>query len=101
MSFLNPGLFGALVAAVTLPLLIHLLNKSFPRFYRFPSIQLIKETMARRSRLYRWRHWILLLLRTTFLALLLLAFLRPVLKRLGSIRRRGEDATCLSFWTTR
>ena len=40
--------------------------------------------MARRSKLHRWRHWILLLLRTVFLLLLLLAFLQPVLKRFGS-----------------
>ena len=83
MSFLSPAIFGLLIGAVTLPLIIHLLNKSFPRFFRFPSIQLIKETMAQRSRLYRWRHWILLLLRTAFLALLLIAFLRPVLRKFG------------------
>jgi len=84
MSFLSPGLFGVLIGAVTLPLIIHLLNKSFPRFFRFPSIRLIQETMAQRSRLYRWRHWILLLLRTAFLALLLTAFLRPTLKKFGA-----------------
>ena len=84
VSFASAGLFGVLAAALALPLVIHLLNKSFPRFLRFPSIELIKRTMARRSRLYRWRHLILLLLRTAFLALLLLAFLRPVLKRFGA-----------------
>ncbi|MGO8678983.1 MAG: BatA domain-containing protein [Limisphaerales bacterium] len=84
VSFASAGLFGVLAAALALPLVIHLLNKSFPRFLRFPSIELIKRTMARRSRLYRWRHLILLLLRTAFLALLLLAFLRPVLKRFGT-----------------
>ena len=40
--------------------------------------------MARRSKVHRWRHWILLLLRTVFLLLLLLAFLQPVLKRFGA-----------------
>lgn len=84
VSFASLGLFGVLAAALALPLLIHLLNKSFPRFLRFPSIELIKRTMAGRSRLYRWRHLILLLLRTAFLALLLAAFLRPVLKRFGA-----------------
>ncbi|MGA2659821.1 MAG: BatA and WFA domain-containing protein, partial [Verrucomicrobiota bacterium] len=77
-------MFGVLAAALVLPLVIHLLNKSIPRFLRFPSIELIKQTMARRSKLYRWRHLILLLLRTAFLGLLLLAFLRPVLKRFGA-----------------
>jgi hypothetical protein len=84
MSFLNPTLLGLLLPLLALPLMVHLLNKGFPRYLRFPSIELIKETMAQRSKLHRWRHWILLLLRTAFLALLLLAFLLPVLRRFGA-----------------
>jgi len=95
MSFLSPGLFGVLVGALALPLIIHLLNKSFPRFFPFPSIQLIRDTMAKRSRLHRWRHWILLCLRTLFLALLLITFLRPVLARLGSDPAAAKARTVL------
>jgi hypothetical protein len=84
MSFLSPALFALLIPLAGLPLLLHLLNKGFPRHFPFPSIKLIKETMARRSKLHRWRHWILLLLRTVFLLLLLLAFLQPVLNRIGA-----------------
>ena len=83
MSFLSPTLFAVLIPLVGLPVLLHLLNKGFPRYFKFPSIELIKETMARRSKLHRWRHWILMLLRMVFLLLLLLAFLQPVLKRFG------------------
>lgn len=83
MSFLSPTLFAILVPLAALPLVLHLLNKGFPRHFPFPSIKLIKETMVRRSKLHRWRHWILLLLRTVFLLLLLLAFLQPVLSRIG------------------
>jgi hypothetical protein len=84
MSFLSPTLFAVLIPLVGLPLVLHLLNKGFPRHFKFPSIELIKETMARRSKLHQWRHWILLLLRTVFLLLLLFAFLQPVLKRFGA-----------------
>lgn len=84
MSFLSPALLGFLIPLVGLPLFLHLLNKGFPKHFKFPSIELIKETMARRSKIYQWRHWLLLLLRTVFLLLLLLAFLQPVLKRLGA-----------------
>jgi len=84
MSFLTPTLFGFLIPLAMLPLILHLLNKGFPQHFKFPSIELIKETMARRSKVYQWRHWILLLLRTIFLLLLLLAFLQPVLKRFGA-----------------
>lgn len=84
MSFLSPTLFAILIPLVGLPLVLHLLNKGFPRHFKFPSIELIKETMARRSKLHRWRHWILLLLRTVFLLFLLFAFLQPVLRRFGA-----------------
>jgi len=84
MSFLSPALFAFLAPLAALPLVIHLLNKGFPRHFKFPSIELIKQTMAQRSKLHRWRHWILLLLRTVFLVLLLLAFLRPIWKRFGA-----------------
>jgi len=84
MSFLSPALFAALVPLAALPLVIHLLNKGFPRHFKFPSVELIKQTMAQRSKLHRWRHWILLCLRTVFLGLLLLAFLQPVWKKFGA-----------------
>lgn len=84
MSFLAPTLLLALAPLLALPLLIHLLNKRFPKHFKFPTIELIKETMARRAKLHRWRHWILLALRTAFLILLLIAFMRPVLRRFGT-----------------
>jgi hypothetical protein len=84
MSLLNPGMLGWLLPLVALPLVIHILSKGFPRIFEFPSISLIRETLAQRSRLHRWRHWILLLLRTAFLALLLLAFLEPVIRKFGA-----------------
>ena len=84
MSFLTPALFAVLIPLAALPLVLHLLNRGFPRHFKFPSVELIKETLARRSKIHRWRHWILLLLRTIFLLLLLFAFLQPVLKRFGT-----------------
>lgn len=84
MSFLTPTLFAILIPLAALPLVLHLLNKGFPRHFKFPAIELIKATMARRSKLHQWRHWVLLLLRTIFLLLLLLAFLQPVLRQFGA-----------------
>src|ERR1700753_4106734 len=84
MSFLNSALLPGLVLLVGLPLLIHLLNLQFPRLFEFSSIKHIRETIAQRSRIFRWRHLLLLLLRTAFLALLLLAFLKPLLRRFDS-----------------
>ena len=84
LGFLNTTLLSALLPLLALPLAIHLLNRHFPQLFRFSTIERIKATMARRSRLHRWRHLILLLLRTLMLLLLLLAFLKPVAPRFGS-----------------
>ena len=84
MTFLNSALLPALALVVGVPLLIHLLNLRFPRLFEFPSVKHIRESIAQRSRIFRWRHLILLLLRTAFLALLLFAFLKPLVRRFGS-----------------
>ena len=81
---LNSALLPGLVLLAGLPLLIHLLNLQFPRLFEFSSVKHIRETIAQRSRLFRWRHLLLLLLRTLFLILLLLAFLKPLIPRFGS-----------------
>src|SRR3954447_3962627 len=84
MSFLNSALLPGLVLLVGLPLVIHLLNLRFPRLFEFSSVKHIRETIAQRSRIFRWRHLILLALRTLFIIALLLAFLKPVLPKFGS-----------------
>ncbi len=84
MSFLNASLLPALIALLGLPLLIHLLNLRFPKLFEFSAVRHLRQTMAQRSRIYRWRHLILLILRTAFVLALLLAFLRPLLPRFGA-----------------
>lgn len=89
MSFLNATLLASLLPLAFAPLVIHLLNKRFPRIFHFSSVRNIRETVARSSRLFRWRHWILLLVRTLALVALLLVFLRPFLDRFGAVARRA------------
>ena len=71
--FLYPAfLFG--LAAASLPILIHLLNRRRLKRIRFPALRFILLSQKRISRSYRLRHWLLLALRTlavVFLALLL------------------------------
>ena len=95
MSFLNPALFPALVALAGVPLLIHLLNLKFPTYFQFPSVKHLRDTVARRSKLFRWRHLVLLALRTLFVLALLFAFLRPVLPRFGSNAGAKSDRTVI------
>ncbi len=84
MNFLNATLISVLIPLLALPMVIHLLNRKFPKLFAFSSIKNIRETVARRSKLFKFRHWILLLLRTAFLVLLLLAFLKPAIPKFGS-----------------
>jgi len=83
MHFLNWSFLAGLLPLLGLPLLIHLLNKRFPQRFQFPSVERLKKTAAERSRIYRMRHLIMMLVRTLFLLLLLLVFLRPFIERFG------------------
>jgi hypothetical protein len=84
-----------LIALAGLPLVIHILNKRFPRLFEFPTIKHLRETVAQRSRLFRWRHLILLALATLFIIALLLAFLKPVLPKFGSSAAKKINRTVL------
>ncbi len=95
MSFLNSALLPGLALLVGLPLLIHLLNLRFPRLFEFSSVKHIRETIAQRSRIFRWRHLVLLALRTLFVLLLLLAFLKPLLPRFGSASDKQSGRSVL------
>lgn len=84
MSFLNSAFLFWLLPLLALPLLIHLLNKKFPQKVFFPNVDHVRRAMAQRSKLLRWRHLILTLIRTVAVLLLLLAFLQPIRHLFGS-----------------
>lgn len=90
MNFLNPGMIGFLAPLLALPLFIHLFNRRFPHAIRFPDLERIRKSLAERSKLMRWRHLLMTLLRTLAVLLGLLAFLKPVLPRFGSDGGEGE-----------
>lgn len=81
MGFLNTALLPLLLPLLAVPVVIHLLNKRFPRRFEFPSVRHLLKAAAERSRIYRWRHRILSAVRTLFVLLLLLAFLVPLVSR--------------------
>jgi hypothetical protein len=89
MQFLNPGLWLALLPLVAAPVIIHFLNKRFPQRFLFPTVEHLARSAAERSRIHRWRHRILAILRTLFLLALLLAFLLPVLRRFDPAEDTG------------
>lgn len=95
MNFLNGGLLAALAPLLALPLLIHLFNRRFPNTIPFPDIERIRRSISERSRLAKWRHWLMTLLRTLLIACALFAFLKPVVPEFGSESGSGESRRVL------
>lgn len=78
-SVLNPSLLPWL-AAISIPVLLHLLTRRTRRRVDLPTVRFLQRSLARQSRLFRWRHLVLLLLRALAVAALVTAFTRPVLR---------------------
>src|SRR5438094_1495616 len=80
MSFLAP-LFLVGLAALAVPVLVHLIQRERKRVVEFPSLMFVRRIPYQSVRRRRIRHWALLLLRVAAVALLVLAFARPFFKR--------------------
>jgi hypothetical protein len=80
MSFLAPLFFVAL-AALAIPVLIHLIQREKKQVVRFPSLMFIQRVPYKSVRRRRIHNWFLLIVRLTALALLVFAFSRPFLQR--------------------
>lgn len=78
MSFLN-GLLAFGAAAATLPLVIHLLNRSRFRTLPWGAMQLLETAVRVNHRRIQLEQWLLLLVRCAIPALLALCLARPVL----------------------
>ena len=78
LVFTNP-LIGLGVLGLGVPVFIHLLTRRTPRRIVFPMVKFLRRSQASQSRLFRLRHWLMLLVRTALILLVLLAFLKPVL----------------------
>ena len=78
MSFLYP-LFLAGLAAVAVPILLHLFRRKTEVVVDFPAVRLLHKAPVEQQRRRRLREVILLALRVTALVLLALAFARPYL----------------------
>lgn len=76
MSFLTPFFFVGL-AAVLVPVLIHLVRRARAPRVEFPSLMFVRQVPQRTIRRRRLHNLLLLLLRCLALAALVLAFVRP------------------------
>ena len=76
MTFLNPLLLAGL-AAVAIPIAVHLFHFRRPRRLDLPTLRFLRAVEATAVRRLRLRQWLLLALRVLAVACLALAFARP------------------------
>jgi hypothetical protein len=76
MSFLAP-LFFAGLAAVAVPILVHLIQRERKTVVAFPSLMFIRRIPYQSVERRRIHNWLLLMLRVAAMALLVAAFTRP------------------------
>src|SRR6266705_2201369 len=80
MTFLTPAFFLGL-AAVAIPILVHLIQREKKRVVEFPSLMFVQRIPYQSVRRRRIRHWFLLLMRAAAIVLLVAAFARPFLPK--------------------
>lgn len=88
LSFLAPAFLAAL-AAVAVPVLIHLAHREHDETVEFPSLMFLERIDVHVERRRRIRDWLLLAVRLAILVLLALAFARPFLDRGTAVAATG------------
>lgn len=85
MTFLNAGLLGAGLAAISIPILIHLLMRQRRRPVRWAAMRFLMEAYRKQRRRLRIQQWLLLATRCLIVALVALALGRPLLEAAGLV----------------
>ena len=80
MNFLAPLFFVAL-AGLAIPVLLHLTQREKKQIVRFPSLMFVRRIPYQSVRRRKIQNWLLLMVRLTALALIILAFARPLIQR--------------------
>jgi len=94
VGFLAP-LFLAALAALAIPVLVHLTHKERKEPQVFPSLMFLQRIPFRTRRHQRIRHWLLFALRAAAVVLLAAAFARPFLARGGAVAGGGRSVVVL------
>lgn len=89
LGFLN-SIFLLGLAAMALPIVIHILNRRRVRNVPFSSVEFIFELSRRRMNKVNLRRWIILLLRTVAVILIVLAFARPTIQAAAAFLAPGK-----------
>ena len=94
MGFLVPAFLAGL-AALVVPIVLHLRHRDKDTPHRFPSLMFVERLPIRTAQRRRITDWPLLLLRALAIALLVLAFARPLWSRPGVTRSSASDRTVI------
>ena len=91
MTLLAP-LFALALAGLAIPVLLHLTQKEKKEVVFFPSLMFVRKIPYQASRRRRIQHWFLLMLRLAALALIILAFTRPLWNTADAPLALGQGA---------
>src|SRR5215218_9640158 len=80
MSFLAPLFFVGL-AALAIPVLLHLIQREKKQIQHFPSLMFVRKVPYKSVQRRRIHNWLLLMVRLAALLLIVLAFARPFFRR--------------------
>jgi Aerotolerance regulator N-terminal/von Willebrand factor type A domain len=96
MSFLNP-LFLLGLAAVAVPVIVHLVRRTRAPRVEFPSLMFVRRIPQRTIRRRRMQNWLLFALRCLAFMLLVSAFVRPYFGSGQTDANRGQRANVILF----
>src|SRR5215475_8676105 len=96
MSFLNP-LFLLGLAAVAVPVIVHLVRRTRAPRVEFPSLMFVRRIPQRTIRRRRMQNWLLFALRCLAFLLLVSAFVRPYFGSGQADANRGQRANVILF----
>jgi von Willebrand factor type A domain/Aerotolerance regulator N-terminal len=90
ISFGNLPLLQFGIAATSLPILIHLLNRRKYREMKWAAMRFLVAAMRKNQRRVKIEQWLLLAIRTLVIFLVVTAMAKPLLESLGAIALPGQ-----------
>jgi hypothetical protein len=91
MNFLAPLFFVAL-AGLAIPVLLHLTQREKNQVMRFPSLMFVRRIPYQSVRRRKIHNWLLLFVRMAALAMIIMAFARPLIGREDAAVAPGQGA---------
>ena len=91
MQFLAP-LFLVALAGLAIPVLLHLTQREKKQIIRFPSLMFVRRIPYQSVRRRKIQNWLLLMVRLAALALIVMAFARPLIRKADALVAPGSGA---------